>query len=81
MLVLLVYCNMISDEERLERFLKEIRNNPGRYAAVSNSLHQWALDHISEASGMLERIPESLRDGLADAVIDVYSEKKEKEGG
>ena len=36
---------------------------------LKDFIHQWYLDNFGAVSGIIESIPENLRDGLADASI------------
>lgn len=71
------------DEKELNRrlvLIKDMFNRPEKYGMTADDIHQWALDHLSAVSDIIGRIPESLRDELADAAIEVYNEKKMKGG-
>ena len=65
--------NKLSTEEMV-MLARDMTANPEKYGITRDKIHRWALDHVNEASDIIGRIPESLRDGLADATIKAYNE-------
>lgn len=71
------------DEKELQEHIDmmfDMWKNPEKYGTTAEEIHQWAVDNFKTVSGIIGRIPESLRDGLADAAIDAYNEQKMRDG-
>lgn len=66
------------DEKTKEalRLARDIFRDPQKYNLTAEQIHQWALDHINGTACIIGKIPESLQDELADALVEAYKEKQ-----
>ena len=65
--------------EELTQLADDMFANPPKYGLTEELIHQLYVDNFNAISDIIGKIPENLRDELADAAIDAYKEQQERD--
>lgn len=70
----------LSTEEAIA-LAKDMMADPMKYGLTQEQIRQWAIDGYDKVSGIIEALPEGLRDEAADAAIYAYKESQRQKSG